>query len=421
MRFCCKTVLCCGVVLLPCLSSRTGAASASIAEAKQDAAIAKLRMGTLEIKAKPGARVTVTQKRHEFWFGAALASHMFGSRMSPKQVAMYKKRFLENFNAAVTENALKWRAMERVRGRVDYTILDSMLDWTEANHIPLRGHCLFWGVRNFIQPWVKALDDEGLEQILKQRAITIARRFRGRIAEYDLNNEMLHQNFYRDRLGPDITLKMARWVRQGDPDAVIYVNDYDILTGRLVDRYAKQIDGFIKAGVPLGGIGVQGHLHGETFDPAALKKSLDILAQFKLPVRITEFNMPGQRSRFHRNRNAQLTPEEEAKKAEQLVSYYRICFAHPAVEGILMWGFWAGGNWIPVSSLYKRDWTPTPAAHAYRKLVFDTWWTRWQGKADAEGRCTVPAFYGQHSVSCSGRTKTISLTKKQGMVTVDLR
>jgi len=28
-----------------------------------------------------------------------------------------------------------------------------------------------------------------------------------------------------------------------------------------------------------------------------------------------------------------------------------ICFAQERVEGILMWGFWEGANWIPASSL----------------------------------------------------------------------
>ena len=63
-----------------------------------------------------------------------------------------------------------------------------------------------------------------------------------------------------------------------------------------------------------------------------------------------------------------------------------------------MWGFWEGANWIPVSSLYRRDWSPTPAAEAYRDLVFKQWWTTWQGKADAQGRCEVRAFYGRHRV-----------------------
>jgi len=101
-----------------------------------------------------------------------------------------------------------------------------------------------------------------------------------------------------------------------------------------------------------------------------------------------------------------------------LTDYYRICFAHPAVEGILMWGFWEGANWIPQSSLYRRDWTPTPAAEAYRDLVFRQWWTRWEGKADANGQCRIRAFYGKYAVTSDGQTKQVLLSKQNGQATV---
>ena len=397
------------------------AAASHGAETAADKAIARLRMGQLVVETKPGARVQVEQLRHEFWFGAALASQMFSSRSRGDDAARYKEVFLANFNAAVTENALKWAQMERGQGRVDYYVVDSILEWTEANEIPLRGHCLFWGVKGRVQNWLKEMNDDALREALRTRAVTVAKRYRGRFAEYDLNNEMLHQNYYEDRLGPNITRDMAAWVREGDPKAVLYVNDYDILTGRLVDRYAEQINTFLKGGVPLGGIGVQGHLHADSFDAKALRRSLDTLARFELPIRVTEFNMPGQRSRHYRNREARLTEEEEKKKAQALVDYYRTCFAHPSVNGILMWGFWERANWIPVSSLFRSDWTPTPAARAYRELVFKTWWTKGEGTADADGRCELKAFYGRHRVKSGGKEAVVTLRKKVGKASVSLR
>ena len=109
-------------------------------------------------------------------------------------------------------------------------------------------------------------------------------------------------------------------------------------------------------------------MHGKRFDWEELKRSLDSLAVFKLPIVVTEFNMPGQRSNYYRENIRTMTPEEEAVKAVDLVDYYSICFAHPAVDGILMWGFWAAANCIPVSFLYNRDWSATPAAEAYQDL-----------------------------------------------------
>jgi GH35 family endo-1,4-beta-xylanase len=308
--------------------------------------------------------------------------------------------------------------MEPRRGEVNYQIVDAMLEWTDKHDIPLRGHNIYWGVSNRVPDWQKNLDDDELRAVLKQRGLTIGRRYQGRFAEYDLNNEMMHDNYYEERLGPEITRLMAEWVKQGDPDAVLYLNDYDILTGNQLQQFVGHVETMLQRKVPFDGIGVQGHLHDESFDPAALRQALDALAQFDMPIRITEFNMPGQRSAFRRDRQREMTVEQEKAKAENMVDYYTICFAHPAVDGILMWGFWEGANWIPASSLYKLDWTPTPAARAYQKLVHDTWWTDEAVEADTSGKCVIPAFFGKYRVTCDGEEKIVELKKADGTVQV---
>lgn len=384
-----------------------------------DEEIAKNRKGEIVIKAKPGAQVTVEQIRHEFSFGSAIANGFINGSMSDSDRDQYEEKFLKNFNSAVTENAVKWLSMEREKGKVDYSVVDGMLAWSEKHNIPLRGHNLFWGIHKFVQPWLMEMDDAELRKTLQHRAESVTKRYAGRFAEYDLNNEMVHGNFYEERLGPEITKDMAAWAHNGDPKAKLYVNDYDILTGKKLPEYMAQIRKLLSQGVPIAGIGVQGHLHSDTFDRNELRRALDSLAIFKLPIKITEFNIPGQRSKYHVEKILTMTPEEEALKAKELVDFYRICFAHPAVEGILMWGFWEGANWIPVSSLYKRDWSPTPAANAYGDLIFKTWWTKTKGTTNKKGVYSTPAFFGKYKVTVDGKSKEIELSKKQGKVTVD--
>ena len=140
-----------------------------------------------------------------------------------------------------------------------------------------------------------------------------------------------------------------------------------------------------------------------------------------MPIRITEFNMPGQRSRYYKDRNLVMTSQEEELKAKEIVEYYRICFAHPSVEGILMWGFWEGANWIPVSSLYRRDWSPTPAAKAYQDLIFREWWTKESGTIGNDGNFSTSAFFGKYIVTVNGISKEIALTRENGTVVLDLR
>lgn len=381
--------------------------------------IAKHRKGQLIVKGKSGDKISVEQQGHEFWFGAAISNGMAGGSWSEEDIRQYKEHFLKNFNSAVTENAVKWASMEPRKGEVNYKVVDAILKWTEDNDIPLRAHNLYWGIPKFVQPWLKELSDEELKETLQRRGETVTARYKGRFAEYDLNNEMIHGNYYEERLGPGITKLMAEWAHNGDPDAKLYLNDYDILTGNRLADYMAHIRSLLKQGVPIAGIGVQGHLHTDTFDRAVLKSSLDSLAVFNLPIRITEFNMPGQRSKYHTETILTMTPEQEVARAKELVDYYRICFAHPAVEGILMWGFWERANWIPVSSLYKRDWTPTPSAEAYQNLIFKEWWTKVSGTAGKDGMFSTPAFYGKYKVTVNGTSREIDLSKEAGNVTVD--
>lgn len=381
--------------------------------------INRYRKGEIIVNASPGEMVSIEQLSHEFWFGCAISNGLAGSYWKEEDKNMYKQTFLENFNSAVTENAVKWGDMERRKGEVSYNTVDEILEWTEENNIPLRAHNLFWGIEQFVQPWVKELNDNELRQTLKNRAETVTARYRGRFAEYDLNNEMIHGNYYEDRLGKGITRLMAEWAHNGDRDALLWLNDYDILTGNKLEEYMAHIWKLLKEGVPIAGIGVQGHLHAETFDREQLKTALDSLSVFNLPIRITEFNIPGQRSKYYRNKITEMTAEEEELNARELVDYYRICFAHPAVEGILMWGFWAGANWIPVSSLYRHDWSPTPAAEAYRNLIYKEWWTKVSGTADNEGSYSTDAFFGKYRITVNGVSKVIYLTKDKGEVVVD--
>ena len=394
-----------------------------------DEAIAKNRKGELIIKAKTGSQVIIEQLRHEFWFGCAIPNSLAGG-MRGNDLDIFKDKFLENFNSAVTENALKWMIMEPQKDQVNYAVVDSILSWTEKNNIPLRGHNLFWGIekspntgQQYVQQWVKEMSDDELRQRIKERAEYITSRYEGRFAEYDLNNEMIHGNYYEDRLGPEITKLMAQWAHNGDPDAKLFVNDYDILIedsplGIGLQEYMAHIRKLLKQGVPIAGIGVQAHSHLETFDRQYLRDALDSLATFKIPIRVTEFNMPGMRSELRR---AQLSAEQEEAKAKEIVDYYKICFAHPAVTGILMWGFWEGANWIPSSSLYKRDWTPTPSADAYKNLVFNEWWTDESGVTNRDEMFSTPAFYGKYKITVDGLSKEVDLTKTKGKVTVDFR
>jgi hypothetical protein len=83
-----------------------------------------------------------------------------------------------------------------------------------------------------------------------------------------------------------------------------------------------------------------------------------------------------------------------------------------------MWGFWEGAHWKPQTAMWKKDWTPTPQALAYRDLVFNKWWTKISGKADGNGIFKTRAFYGDYIITSNGKTQKVNLSKKEKSIQV---
>ena len=247
---------------------------------------------------------------------------MFRPEATNAEAAAYREQVKKYFNHAVTENALKWPDMEPKKDEIHYELVDAMAGWCRTNGIVLRGHCLFWSCH--IPEWAKALSDVDLRFAIMRRARNVVGHYRGLIDEFDVNNEMLHCTALSHRLGDSIFRQMCAEASGANPNAVLYVNDYGILEGNELNRYEEQIRDLLEAGAPVGGIGLQAHFDGAA-NVGRMQKALDALARFNLPIKITEFDC---------------SADDEAVQARTLEDVYRTAFAHSAVEGILMWGFW---------------------------------------------------------------------------------
>jgi len=120
--------------------------------------------------------------------------------------------------------------------------------------------------------------------------------------------------------------------------------------------------------------------------PATLLTALDRFAALGLPIQITEFDVD---------------TTDEALQADYLRDFLTAAFSHPAIESILMWGFWEGRHWRPDAALWRRDWSLKPNGEAWIDLVTQQWWTNTSGQTDAGGTFRVRAFRGEHDVRVS--------------------
>ena len=377
--------------------------------------IEQLRKGDLAVKVVDSrgtpvsnAWVSVAQTRHEFLFGTALDSDMFSPNATNPETIAYRRHVKKYFNHAVTENAMKWPAMEPKKDEVHYELVDAMAGWCRTNGIALRGHCLFWSCH--MPEWANALSDMDLRFAIMRRARNVVGHYGGLIDEFDVSNEMLHCTNLNQRLGDSIFRQMCAEASGANPNAVLYVNDYGILEGDELERYEEQIRGLLEMGAPVGGIGVQAHFGGAA-DAGRIQKALDALSQFNLPVKITEFDC---------------WADDEAVQARTLEDVYRIAFAHASVRGILMWGFWEKRHWKPEAALLRADFSKKPSAEMYEQLVFSNWWTRAEGRTAADGTFACRAFFGDLNVvvktdAGSQVQQKIALKKTAGEASLEIR
>lgn len=377
----------------------------------------------------PHAKVYIRMLKHAFPFGSmtkepADANDVQISQNATYDEQMYRATFHSNFNCSVAGNAMKWYTQQpdwwslsphntgySTPGNHRYDQADNWIDYHESVGTPVRGHTILWGEigplketpTNQMQDpnWVEALGTNALYWI-EQRISNIVTRYAGRIDEWDFNNELWHGDWYRDTFGNGITKQMADWAIAANPEIKLWFNEYGMLNNtNNAAAFLAHLQTLQGEGVRMDGVGVQGHF-GLAPDEWEVKASLDILDDLGLPIKITEFDCGWEGA-------------TEIQEADGLETVYRTAFEHPAVAGIIMWGFWEGNHWKPERALWNTDWTPTEQAHRYRALVFDEWWSEADLFADQNGELHVNLFAGDFEITVDGKVFTNSLSAGNGL------
>lgn len=295
-------------------------------------------------------KMTVRQKSHLFAFGAAVNSKYLLHK--PK----YRDFYLKNFQWAVLESSLKWSYVEPSPGSFNYKISDEAVDFLQTHNKLIRGHCVFWAVDTQVPFWVKNLSNTRLREILHERLNNLLERYRGRFMQWDVNNEMLHGSFFADREGVTIRDWMYQAAAQADPDVDLFLNDFDVVeNGQLTQAFLEEAKGLLLRGIPLDGIGVQGHFTGHV-NPTLLQYRLNMLGEARIPIWLTEVDV---------------LEKDPMKRADSLETVMRTAFSTPGVQGLILWSFWGYSSWRgPYTSLVDgNDWKINAAGLRYRSLL----------------------------------------------------
>ncbi len=339
----------------------------------------------------PGADVHVQMTRHAFWFGSAVK---FWRIAEPGEFNdTYRRHIEELFNHVVNENDLKWPCWAGQWSQ-KWTPEKSIraLRWLDQRDIHVKGHCLIWPSWKHTASRLEKLKDDpaAMRRMISEHFADVIGRTRQWVDEWDVINEPFNNNDVMQVLGDD---EMVEWFKLADkhaPQARLYLNDFGILAaGGRTDtphqqHYQDTIRMLLDRGAPLQGLGMQSHFGESITPPEALLKILDRYAEFGLPIQITEFDV---------------ATDDQTFQANYTRDFMTAVFSHPAVNGFVIWGFHEGNHWRPNAAMYRKDWSIKPNGEAYKKLVFDEWWTDERKHTADNGRASFRGFKGDYRIT----------------------
>ncbi len=271
---------------------------------------------------------------------------------------------LKQFSSMTPENAMKMGPIHPEENRYYWDDADKIIDFAQKHNLKVRGHALCWHEQAPRWIFTDAKGDTVSKAILLQRLkdhiTTVVSRYRGKIYAWDVVNEaiaddpkqLLRNSPWYRICGEDFIIKAFEYAHAADPTAQLFYNDYNTERPEKRDRVYTLLKKLVEAGVPIHGVGLQGHW--SIFEPteAELRAALDKFSSLKLKVQITELDISIYKwEKFQRERRQGesdvFTSELENKQLEQYKMVFKVFREYKnVITGVTFWNISDKYTWL---------------------------------------------------------------------------
>jgi endo-1,4-beta-xylanase len=218
----------------------------------------------------------------------------------------YRTTILNNCQELTPEGDLVWAHLRPTRDQFNFDFADRIMAFCEANEMTMRGHTLAW--YGAMPDWTKEISSAAeAEHELTYHIERVVGRYRGKIKTWHVVNEAIDEtkgevpglrpNVWLQYLGDKYIDLAFRTAHAVDPSAHLVINEFEIesldgTAGKRRQAFLKLIRDLLGRGVPLHGVGLQGHINGKyDIDRDGLYDFVTALRGLGVSVDVTELDV----------------------------------------------------------------------------------------------------------------------------------
>ncbi len=283
------------LTMKPCLMALTLVAISSMSQA---ATAMSSKETAMSLK---NEAVSLTKSLKAYFSTQFLVGSAINAQQAKRTEQDTDALIIAQFKTITPENELKWERIHPKPDTYDFSLSDEYVDYGLANNMFTVGHTLVWHSQT--PEWVfedaqgKPLTRAALLARMEEHIQTVVSRYKGKIKGWDVVNEALNEDGslrdskWRQIIGDDFIEKAFTYAHAADPDAELYYNDYNLYKPEKSAGAARLIKSLQNKGVPVHGVGLQGHY--SLTHPALneLDDALTLFASLGIESMITELDV----------------------------------------------------------------------------------------------------------------------------------